>query len=73
MYNNPTQAPFSRLSISGFGSSKKLVDSATGKEISKQEDAKGVAVTENVYNYVYNNYKTAVDSWSNVKDFIQRH
>lgn len=73
LYNNPTQAPFSRLSISGFGSSKKLVDSATGKEISKREDAKGVAVTENVYNYVYNNYKAAVDSWSNVKDFLQRH
>ena len=73
LYNNPNQAPFSRLSISGFGSSKKMVDSATGKEINNVGNAAGIAVTENVYNYVYNNYKTAAGTWGSVKEFLERH
>ena len=73
IYYNPQEAPFSRLSISGFGSSKKLIDSATGKEISNRQDATGIAVTENVYNYVYNNYKTAASNWPIVKEWLERH
>ena len=73
LYNNPTEAPFSRLSISGFGSSKKLVDSATGKEINSKEAATGIAVTENVYNYVFNNYKAAAGAWPSTKEWLERH
>lgn len=72
-YNNPVEAPFSRLSISSFGSSKKLVDSATGKEISSKADATGIAVTENVYNYVYNNYEAAAGNWPSTKEWLERH
>ena len=73
IYYNPQEAPFSRLSISGFGSSKKLVDSATGKEISSKADAAGVAVTENVYKYVSENYKTAAAKWASTKEWLERH
>ena len=73
LYNNPTEAPFSRLSISGFGSSKKLIDSATGKEINSKEAATGIAVTENVYNYVFNNYKAAAGAWPSTKEWLERH
>ena len=65
LYHNPGTAPFSQLSMSSFGSSTKLIDSATGKMITDASQATGVAVTENVYNYVKGNYKTAVDNWAN--------
>lgn len=70
-YNNPTTDPAARLSISSFGSSKKWIDSATGKEISDRTKATGVGVTENVYNYVYNNYKEAEANWSTIKKFVE--
>lgn len=63
-YYNPTSAPFSRLSQSGFGSNNKLIDTATGKEVSDASKADGKAVTENVYNYVHGNYNTALTSWN---------
>lgn len=73
LYNNPTEAPFSRLSISSFGSSKKLIDTATGREIGNKADAKGIAVTENVYKYVNGNYKTAANSWPTTREWLERH
>ena len=50
--------------MSGFGSSEKLIDSATGRMISSESEATGTAVTENVYNYVIKNHKAAVDGWT---------
>lgn len=72
-YNNPDINPAARLAISSFGSSQKWYDSATGKEISDKSKATGVAVTENVYNYVYNNYKDAEMDWSTVKKFVEEN
>ena len=63
-YYNPSTAPFSLLSMSNFGSSKKWIDSATGKTITDPAQATGIAVTENVYNYVSGNYKAARDGWA---------
>lgn len=63
-YYNPSSAPFSLLSMSNFGSSKKWIDSATGKTITDPAQATGIAVTENVYNYVSGNYKAARDGWA---------
>lgn len=65
-YFNPNIAPFSKLSISGFGSSKKLIDSATGKEIKDKAEAQGVAVTENVYKYIHDNYNAATAQWNSI-------
>jgi hypothetical protein len=65
LYYNPATPPFSQLSMSGFGSSSKLLDSATGKMITDSSQATGIAVTENVYNYVHGNYKAAKDDWAN--------
>lgn len=70
-YYNPNSAPFSRLSQSGFGSSNKLIDSATGKEISDASKAQGVAVTENVYKYVHGNYNTALTSWNEARRVVE--
>lgn len=67
-YYNPTFAPFSQLSMSQFGSSEILIDSATGKKIKDASEATGVAVTENVYKYVIGNHKTAQEGW---KDSIK--
>lgn len=63
-YYNPAVAPFSNLVMSSFGSSEKLIDSATGKMISNASEATGIAVTENVYNYVTKNHRAAVDGWT---------
>ena len=65
LYYNPATPPFSQLSMSSFGSSTKLLDSATGKMITDVSQASGTAVTENVYNYVNGNYKAAKDDWAN--------
>lgn len=70
-YYNPDTAPFSRLSQSGFGSSNKLIDSATGKQISSASEATGVAVTENVYKYVQGNYKTALVKWNEAVRLVE--
>lgn len=66
-YKNPDSAPFSRLSQSGFGSSDKLIDSATGSVIGSASQATGVAVTENVYKYVMGNYQAALSGWNEAK------
>lgn len=65
LYYNPATPPFSQLSMSTFGSCEKLVDSATGKTIKDASEATGVAVSENVYNYVNGNYKMARNDWAN--------
>ena len=62
-YSNPMIAPHAQLSLCQFGSNDKLVDSATGKKIKDASEATGIAVTENVYNYVTNNWKKARDGW----------
>ena len=73
-YFNPYGVPpFSRLAQSGYGSSKVIVDSANGEKISSASAAKGVAVTENVYNYVYKNYLNRVEQWSETVRKIQRY
>lgn len=72
-YNNPNIDPAARLAISSFGSSQKWIDSATGKEIADRNKATGVAVTENVYNYVYNNYKELEANWSTIKKFVEEN
>ena len=69
-YYNPASPPFSQLSMGVFGSNDKLIDSATGKKIKNASEATGVAVTENVYNYVAGNYKAARDDWSNAIKLI---
>ena len=63
-YYDPNTAPFSNLSQSGFGNNHIWIDSATGQEISDASEASGIAVTENVYNYVIGNYNVAVVSWN---------
>lgn len=70
-YHNPDNAPFSRLSQSGFGSSSKWFDSATGKEITSPDKATGVAVTENVYNYVRGNYNTILGKWHEIIRLVE--
>ncbi len=70
-YYNPNSAPFSRLSQSGFGSNTKLIDSATGKEVTDASKAQGVAVSENVYNYVHGNYNTALTAWNEARRIVE--
>lgn len=70
-YNPFGTAPFSRLSQSGYGSSKVLIDSATGKEISSEEEATGIAVTENVYNYVHGNYNGCMSTWNEARRVVE--
>lgn len=69
-YNNPATAPFSQLSTGTFGNTEKLVDSATGKVLKEGEKATGIAVTENVYNYVISNHKAAVSGWDESKQMV---
>lgn len=71
IYHNPQNAPFSRLSQSGFGSSNKWIDSATGKEIASPDKATGIAVTENVYNYVHGNYNTVLGKWAETLRLVE--
>lgn len=70
-YYNPDTAPFSRLSQSGFGSSSKLIDSATGKTISSADKATGIAVTENVYKYVKGNYNEVNATWNESRRTVE--
>ena len=69
-YNNPSTAPYSQLSTGAFGSTEKLIDSATGKELKEGETPIGVAVTENVYKYVQSNHKAAVAGWAEAKKMV---
>lgn len=67
-YYNPFGIPpFASMSQGGFGSPKTLVDSATGKTITAAEQAEGVAVTENVYKFVSQNYKKCAAEWSETR------
>lgn len=73
-YHNPNCAgTFSRLAQSAYGSSKVLIDSATGKKISSAGAATGTAVTENVYNYVHENYLNCVEDWGETVRRITRY
>lgn len=62
-YHNPDTPPFARLSLGDFGDIDTWMDSATGEVITSKDQADGIAVTENVYNYVYGNYERAIDNW----------
>ena len=67
VYYNPGVAPYSRLVQCSFGSNTKLVDSATGKEIKNAADATGIAVSENVYKYVFGNYQRGLQAFQDSK------
>ena len=47
-----------------------MVDSATGKELKDGQKPTGVAVTENVYQYVVGNHKAAVARWAESKQMV---
>lgn len=70
-YYNPNTAPFSRLSLGDFGDIDVLVDTATGDEIDSASDAEGIAVSENVYNYVIENYKEGTKDWDDIVSLIE--
>ena len=55
IYYNPYTPPFASLVQSAFGSSTTWIDTATGKKVDSREAATGLAVTENVYNYLKGN------------------
>ncbi len=55
-YYNPGNQPFSRMVQCSFGSCTRLIDSATGQQIQSAAEATGIAVSENVYNYLQGNY-----------------
>ncbi len=59
--------PYAKLSQGGYGSIKKYYDSKTLKPISSAKDAKGIAITENVYNYVKWNYNYKLSHWHEFK------
>lgn len=59
--------PYAKLSQGGYGSINKYYDSKTLKPIASANDAKGVAITENVYNYVQWNYNFKVSHWHEFK------
>ncbi len=59
--------PYAKLSQGGYGSIHKYYDSATLKPIASAKDAKGVAITENVYNYVQWNYNYKLSHWHEYK------
>ncbi len=60
-------SPYAKLSQGGYGSIDKYYDSKTLKPISSAKDAKGMAITENVYNYVQWNYNYKVSHWHEFK------
>lgn len=60
-------APYAELSLGTFGSVTKMVDSATGKELSAGQTPTGFAVSENVYKYVQQNFKAGRLKWHEVK------
>ena len=55
IYYNPYTPPFASLVQSAFGSSTVWIDTATGKKVASREAATGLAVTENLYNYLQGN------------------
>lgn len=59
--------PYAKLSQGGYGSIDKYYDSKTLKPIASAKDAKGVAITENVYNYVQWNYNFKISHWHEFK------
>jgi len=59
--------PYAKLSQGGYGSIKKYYDSKTLKPISSAKDATGIAITENVYNYVKWNYNYKLSHWQEFK------
>lgn len=59
--------PYAKLSQGGYGSIDKYYDSKTLKPISSKEEATGIAITENVYNYVQWNYNYKVSHWAEFK------
>lgn len=59
--------PYAKLSQGGYGAIDKYYDSKTLKEIASPEDAKGVAITENVYNYVQWNFNYKLSHWHEFK------
>ncbi len=59
--------PYAKLSQGGYGAIDKYYDSKTLKEIASPEDATGVAITENVYNYVQWNFNYKLSHWHEFK------
>lgn len=59
--------PYAKLSQGGYGSIKKYYDSKTLKPISSPSEAQGVAITENVFNYVKWNYNYKLSHWHEFK------
>lgn len=59
--------PYAKLSQAGYGSIKKYYDSKTLKPIASVKEATGVAITENVYNYVKWNYNYKISHWQEFK------
>ena len=59
--------PYAKLSQGGYGSINKYYDSKTLKPIFSKEEATGIAITENVYNYVQWNYNYKVSHWAEFK------
>lgn len=70
-YYNPDTAPFARLSLGDFGAIDVMIDSATGEEITSADMADGVAVSENVYNYVHDNYKAGTKNWDKLVEQVE--
>lgn len=66
-YKTTEVPPFTQFSLGTYGSVTKMVDSATGEELKEGEQAKGYAVSENVYKYVDTNFKAALVSWHKIK------
>ena len=63
-------SPYTKLVMGEFGSSEKMIDSATGSAIREGTAVTGVAVSENVYNYVQENYRKAVEEWPNLINLV---
>ena len=59
--------PYAKLSQAGYGSIKKFYDSKTLNAITSASDATGIAITENVYNYVKWNYNYKLSHWHEYK------
>jgi len=59
--------PYAKLSQGGYGSIHKYYDSKTMKPIASPEEAEGIAITENVYNYVEWNYNYKLSHWHEYK------
>ncbi len=66
-YQATEVAPFTQLSMGTYGSVSKMVDSATGKELSNGATPTGYAVTENVYKYIGENFEAGRVNWNRKK------